>query len=183
MAALMEIIMSTPRWWRGVDYTNIYQVLSCSICRPLNTYKYLWARYKFISLLIHTTSKYCGSIGIPRGLMAWWSPRVQRAYVGELRRPISSLRSGLYMVPPWKVSLRLSQSGRALAVHGTLSYSGTIPVLHQLHQQIDRLTIILLPEVIRDAAARNISSACAMIVHARPWPPPGWCPVGAWLCT
>ena len=41
-------------------------------------------------------------------------PAGTRIHEGELWRPISGSRLGLDMVPPWKVSLRLSQSGCAL---------------------------------------------------------------------
>ena len=61
------------------------------------------------------------------------------------------------MVPPSKVSLRLSQSGRALvrARDAVVLWCAT-SATSATHQQIDTLTIILFTEVIR-VAARNIS--------------------------
>ena len=87
-------------------------------------------------------------------------PAGTRIHEGELWRPISGSRLGLDMVPPRKVSLRLSQSDCALVcARDAVVLWCTTSATSATHQQIDKLTIILVTEVIR-VAARNISVSC-----------------------
>ena len=155
---------TTP--WRGAGCTNIYQAISCSTVGPLIHIRYLWARYKSMSLMIHTMSNYRGSIEVPRVPWLWWSPRVwlldSEAHLHS-RLPMDTVSSvealNVY------ISVRsCADRARYADVHWC-----TTSATSATHQQIDTLTIILFTEVIRVAAC-NIS-----VSYMRSWPRP-WSP-------
>ena len=152
----MEIIMSAPR--RGVVQTVLISTRQYPVVHvgPLIHIRYLWARYKSISLMMHTMSNYRGSIEVPRVPWLWWSPRVwlldSEAHLHS-RLPMDTVSS----VEALNVYISVRSCvdrARYADVHWC-----TTSATSATHQQIDTLTIILVTEVIR-VAARNISVSC-----------------------
>ena len=139
---------------RGAGCTNIYQAISCSTVGPLIHIRYLWARYKSMSLMIHTMSNYRGSIEVPRVPWLWWSPRVW------LRDSEAHLHSRLPMDTVSSVeALNVYISVRSCVDRARYAdvHWCTTSATSATHQQIDTLTIVLFTEDIR-VLTRNISA-------------------------
>ena len=122
--------MSAPR--RGVVLNVLISTRQYPVVHvgPLIHIRLLRARYKSISLMIHTMSNYRGSIEVPH--VSWLDE--PRGYdVLDSEAHLQFMFTFGYGSSVDTLFTFISQSGRARIVHGTQTCTGALLVLYQLH--------------------------------------------------